>query len=225
MLIASVRFSSYNVQLLGIVLAGISRLYVTSVRAGVATGHELDGQSLIPGRVNGFFSTLQSPDRLWGPTGLLHNGPWGSFLTVKQPGREADHFRLSHPYEPPRPVTGTALPFLMSGWKGVVWIYSVQDTGHWRDLENMVLHFWLPHMRDNFWLAQRLLASQEGLVFRAGWQITLSQINQLGLLIFAVLVNLAKFDIKCFILILVWCTLDRMQCANETSSYDEQIFQ
>jgi hypothetical protein len=54
-------------------------------------GLRLDGRGSIPCKGKSWFSTPQSPDRLWGPPSLLYNGYRGSSLGVKRPGREADH--------------------------------------------------------------------------------------------------------------------------------------
>jgi hypothetical protein len=41
---------------------------------GIPTGYGLDGWGSLPGRGKRFFSTPQSPDRLWGPPSLLPSG-------------------------------------------------------------------------------------------------------------------------------------------------------
>jgi hypothetical protein len=52
--------------------------------------HGLDGLGSIAGMPR-FFSSLQYPDRLWGPPSLLSSGTGDDSLRVKRPGREADH--------------------------------------------------------------------------------------------------------------------------------------
>jgi hypothetical protein len=43
----------------------------------IATGYVLDGRVSILGRGKRFLSTIQRPDRLWGPPSLLSNGYLG----------------------------------------------------------------------------------------------------------------------------------------------------
>jgi hypothetical protein len=53
----------------------------------------VDGRGSIPDRGKRFFSTLLSPDRLWGPPGLHHSKHRRPYLAlgIKRPEREADH--------------------------------------------------------------------------------------------------------------------------------------
>jgi hypothetical protein len=51
----------------------IIRGYIWRVGAGITKGYKIDGPSSIPGRAR-FFSSPQSPDRLWGPPSLQSNG-------------------------------------------------------------------------------------------------------------------------------------------------------
>ena len=44
-----------------------------------------------PIRGKRFFFSLKRLNLLWGPLSLLFNGYRGSFLGIKQPGREVDH--------------------------------------------------------------------------------------------------------------------------------------
>jgi hypothetical protein len=46
---------------------------------GIATGYRLDDRSSILERGKILFSSLQRPDRLWGPPSLLSNGYWERF--------------------------------------------------------------------------------------------------------------------------------------------------
>jgi hypothetical protein len=63
---------------------------------GTAMGYELDSQDSIPGRGKRFFTNLQRPDWLYGPsTFLLSVCPGPLSPRLKRPGLEADHSPLS----------------------------------------------------------------------------------------------------------------------------------
>jgi hypothetical protein len=50
----------------------------------------MNGRGSIPGRGKRFLSSLQRPDRLWGPPSLLSNGYRRLSPGIKRPRREAD---------------------------------------------------------------------------------------------------------------------------------------
>jgi hypothetical protein len=66
----------------------------TTVIIGSRYRYGLDGPHSIPGSAR-FFSSLQRPDRLWGPPSLLSNGYRAISPGVKWQGRKADHSPLS----------------------------------------------------------------------------------------------------------------------------------
>jgi hypothetical protein len=68
-----------------------SKISFSSV--GIATVYGLDGQGSIPGKGKEFFSSPQSPDRLWGPPSLLHDG---YYFPLSQWGQLHLFYLISH---------------------------------------------------------------------------------------------------------------------------------
>jgi hypothetical protein len=57
---------------------------------GIETDYGLDGRGSIPAEAK-FFSSLQNPDRLWGPTKpTIRWVPWALSPGINCPGREVD---------------------------------------------------------------------------------------------------------------------------------------
>jgi hypothetical protein len=65
------------------------RLLCCVSSVAIVTAYKLVVSGLIPGSAR-FFSSLQRPDRLWGPTSRLSKGYWGDFPGKKRQRREAD---------------------------------------------------------------------------------------------------------------------------------------
>ena len=92
--------SFYRMTLLQGVLPAVLHCIVLSWGTGIAysvlrLGFAMDDPGLNPGSWKRFFSFPKSPDRLWGPSNLLVNGHWGSFLREKRSGSAVVHLSLS----------------------------------------------------------------------------------------------------------------------------------
>jgi hypothetical protein len=71
------------------------------------------------------FSTLQRPDRLWGPSSLLYTGYGCSFAGVRRPGRQADRSLASSA----QVESNEDIPPLLytSSWRGFFFLIKHRD--------------------------------------------------------------------------------------------------
>jgi hypothetical protein len=103
-------------QVIDILVSIVSWLHSGSQDSSVSIvmGYRLEGLGSIPGSAR-FFSSLQHPDRLWGPLSLLSNGYQGLFPRgCKAAQRVGDHSPPSRA-EVKKSGTISPLPF-MSSW-------------------------------------------------------------------------------------------------------------